>query len=185
MHNELLFTSASGLPLIRFNLHDSGQIISYRRIQTMMQEYHWNKKIKRDGIASSWQLPFLTLWGRSDHTIIFYAANIYPEHIHAALHRKPFLGKTTGRFLMRKDYRKNMDEFLEINIELRHNVKSHRTLARAIQDQIVLKLEEINMEYLFLRNNLDKDLRPRVKLWPYQHKKYFRPGLKPKYILNA
>jgi phenylacetate-CoA ligase len=185
--DELIFTCASGLPLIRFNLHDSGRVIPFGKMQEALNQERpkWRKMLKQgEASQSSWQLPLVALWGRSDQTIIFYAANIYPEHIHTALNYRPFLKKITGKFVIRKGYLKSMDEFLEINIELRPSVRQSRQLARRIQDHVVKKLREINMEYLFLCNNLDKDLQPRIKLWTYQHKKYFEPGLKPKYIID-
>lgn len=185
VRGELVFTSASGLPLIRFNLKDGGRVTKFNEMVSTLNDFEpkWRQDLKvMGGEKTLWQLPFVSLLGRSDHTIIFYAANIYPEHIHSALNQEPFLKKLTGKFTMRKDYRGNMDEFLEINIELRSKIKPSRTLALLVQDRLIKRLKEINMEYLFLWNNLDKDIRPRVKLWPYQHQKYFKPGLKPKYI---
>lgn len=168
VNDELIFTSASGVPLIRFNLHDSGRVLPLGTV--------------RGAKPNAWQLPLVALWGRSDQTLVFYAANIYPEHIKLALEERQFLRKLTGKFVMRKGYLRNMDEYLEINIELKKGLKPAKTLARRLTGRIVKKLEAINMEYLFLRTHLDKNLVPKVVLWPYQSEKYFRPGLKPRYI---
>lgn len=173
--NELIFTSLSGLPLIRFNLHDSGILIKLSEIK---------KQCGQIDNLPFWQLPFLGLWGRSDYTIKFYAVNIYPEHINSALNLSSFLRKITGKFTMRKDYLKNFDEFLEINIELRQGFKLSGKLTSLIQNRIIRHLKEINMEYLDACSHLEKNLKPRIKLWPYQHEKYFKIGLKPKYILS-
>src|SRR6185369_16008879 len=132
--------------------------------------------------TSQSQLPFVSLKGRSDYTVIFYAANIYPEHIRAGLNKKEFFSKLTGKFVMRKGYLKNMDEFLEINIELAPSIKSSQAFEKALQAHIIKKLKEMNMEYKFLGEHLEKDIRPRIVLWPYQHEKHFKLGLKPKYI---
>jgi hypothetical protein len=83
---------------------------------------------------------------------------------------------------MRKDYTKKMGEFLEINIELRKAVNPDPSFQKLIQKHVTDHLQKVNMEYLFLWNNLKQDIRPRIKLWPYQHERYFKPGLKPKYI---
>lgn len=183
VERELIFTCNSGLPLIRFNLHDSGLCLKFSQAAAVLNQHsrNWKKRIKPWPL---WQLPVVALWGRSDHTIIFYAANIYPEHIHHALHQRAFIPKLTGKFTLHKDYYKNMDEFLEINLELRMNVKPTAALAKTIRQSVTEKLLAINMEYLFLWNNLDLDIRPKIKLWPYQHPKYFKPGLKPRYILQ-
>ena len=178
VNRELLFTSASGVPLIRFNLHDRGDIISFRKAEKVL-----GNKIR--SIPNRWRLPFVALWGRSDYTVIFYAANIYPEHVRFALGTQKLFKKLTGKFTMRKVYYKNMDKKLELHIELRKGIRPNKEFAREIQDSVTKNLRKINMEYDFIFiHNPDKDLRPRIVLWPYQHEKHFKPGLKPKYILS-
>jgi phenylacetate-CoA ligase len=182
VNQELIFSSNSGLPLIRFNMHDSGVTLSLASAEKTLNARMpgWQTAINKKPI---WQLPFVALWGRSDQTVIFYAANIYPQHIAAALHRHPFLHSLTGKFTLRKGYNKNMDEFLEINVELMSGVKPNKEWSKQIQSQVVETLKKINIEYLFISSHLDKDVRPKIKLWPYQHPKYFKAGLKPKYII--
>jgi len=174
--DELLFTSASGIPLIRYNLHDMGRIISLDQAKTTFPK-----------LKIHWQLPFLALGGRSDYAVVFYAANIYPEHIRQALDFKPFLGKITGKFVMRKDYTKKMEEFLEVNIELRKGIKQNSALQRTIQKHMFDHLQKVNMEYLDMSSRHVGQSRaiPRIKLWPYQQEKYFKPSLKPRYILAS
>jgi phenylacetate-CoA ligase len=187
--SDLLFTSASGLPLVRYNLHDGGSIVSFKNVLATLDLTRptWRDEFARDSKQNSiWQLPFVALGGRTDQTIIFYAANIYPEHIHLALNYGPFLKKLTGKFVMHKHYLKNMDEFLEINIELKHNILPSKAFAKSIENHIFNKLRDINMEYLDMSTkNAHKPVRPVIKLWPYQHEKFFKPGLKPRYILNS
>ncbi len=171
-NSELLFTSLSGQPLIRFNLHDKGKIVSHREVKKALPSQknpHWN-------------LPYLALFGRSDYAVVFYAANIYPQHIHKALNQKFFLKHLTGKFCLSKGYLKNLDEYLEIHIELKYKSQNHNLLARKLKDEVVKHLKTVNAEYKFLTENLQKDLIPRVKLWPYGHERYFKPGLKPRYI---
>lgn len=185
---ELLFTAASGIPLVRFNLHDTGRIISFADMKKALDESRpeWRKEISSDGAGKKnvWQIPFLALGNRSDRTVIFYAANIYPEHIRVALQHRSFLNKLTGKFVIRKDYLPNRDEFLELHIELREKIRGGDDLIKAIGDRAVKTLREINTEYADASARLDKDMRPRIVLWPYQDEKYFRPGLKPKYIVE-
>lgn len=179
---ELIFTSSSGLPLIRFNLHDRGEVLSYADISKHLGSYLANKNAE-DIITGRWNLPFVTLLGRSDYTIIFYAANIYPEHVRQAIDTPAFLDKLTGRFVMHRGYLRNKDEYLEIDVELRSRTRPNQQLLQDIQRSVIRRLKALNMEYLFLCNHLDKDLRPRIKLWPFQHEKYFKPGLKPRWII--
>lgn len=172
MGAELVFTSASGIPLIRFNLHDNGRVIPLREVRLYAPI----------GSAPLWNLPLVSLSGRSDQTIIFYAANIYPEHIHAALNHPWFLKTITGKFTMRKGYRKNMDEYLEIHIELRD--KRGEKLKRNLHDKIIRTLQAVNMEYRDALSRFGKKAEPRVILHPYQDANFFKPGIKPRYILK-
>ena len=171
---EFVFTSFSGVPLIRYNLHDKGKILGTEETLNVLKSSE-----------SFWKLPFLSMGGRSDYTLVFYAANIYPEQVRQALDCKQFLDKLTGRFVMRKDYTETMDEFLEINIELNMQTKicDSDNLDIQIQERLIQCLKDVNREYLFLWNNLNKDIRPKIKLWDYESGNFFRPGVKHRYIV--
>lgn len=181
---ELLFTARSGVPLVRFNMHDSGELLPRASIDGALEETGVSLAAGiREAGWKRWNLPFVALYGRSDHALVFYAANIYPEHIHKALNFAPFLKKITGKFTLEKSYTRSMDQKLTINIELQEKERAAPALRSALTKHIVKTLETINMEYLFLRNNLDKDLVPSIVLHPYQDPVYFKQGLKPRYII--
>lgn len=182
VQNELIFTSGSGVPLIRFNMHDAGEVIPFKNVKDFLDntDLSWRKKLSKWPI---WNLPFISLCGRSDKTLTFYAANIYPEHIHAGLNRSNLLQSITGKFVMKRGYSKNMDQYLEINIELKPRVEISKKLSKLIQKSVVKSLLKVNMEYLYLVKHLKKDLTPKIMLKLYQDEKYFKPGLKPKYII--
>lgn len=181
VRRELIFTSASGLPLIRFNLRDSGITFPLSKALTTLEQYspNWQSRAKNFPL---WRLPLVALWGRSDYTIIFYAANIYPEHILAALHQTQFLKLLTGKFTMRKGSLKNMDEYLEINLETRQKIKNTPKLRAQITADIFNKLKSINSEFADASSRFGGKTVPHIKLWTYQHDKYFKPGLKPRFI---
>ncbi|MEK7612510.1 MAG: hypothetical protein AAB407_04165 [Patescibacteria group bacterium] len=175
--DELIFTSQSGIPLIRFNLHDRGQILSSDIIK-----HFPDIKLKQ------WNLPLISLIDRSDNTIVFYAANIYPENIRNILNHKQFLGFLTGKFTMRKINAPKMEQILEINIELRDATKTNNKLIRNVKERIVKMLPKINAEYAYILEHYKKGkkhLVPKIKLWPYQSEPYFKPGLKPRYIFKS
>ena len=181
---DLITTAASGVPLIRFNQHDAGKVIPFDAVQESLSPHARRTlvtELEREK-WKPWRLPFVTLRNRSDRTLKFYAANIYPEHIMQALNHQRLFKLLTGKFVMEKKYLKNMDESLEIRIELQQGVKKSARLVQMIQKQVVETLERINMEYLFLRNHLAKDIVPRVDLQTYQDPAYFKAGLKPRFI---
>ncbi|HBM45712.1 MAG: hypothetical protein UT05_C0008G0031 [Parcubacteria group bacterium GW2011_GWF2_38_76] len=180
--NELLFTSAGQVPLVRFNIHDAGGIIPFNDVEKELGTKL--NKLKNKSNINLWELPFVTLFGRSDHTVIFYAANIYPEHVRMALEHEQFFGKITGKFAMQKTCKENLEQCLEINIELKPGIDPDASFADVVRDVVSKRLKEINKEYADTSSHTEKDLRPVIKLWPHGHEKYFKPGLKPRFIVR-
>ncbi len=178
VQGNLVFTSASGTPLVRFDLKDAGKLMSFKTVQEKMSTLEM-----KDLLETSANLPLVALKGRSDHTIIFYAANIYPEHIHQALNQKPFLKFLTGKFTLKKLYKKNMDEYLEVHVESRPGVIVKGGFSEKIKSTILHTLLKLNMEYKDMKSHMQKDVVPEVVIHPYQDEVYFKPGLKPKYII--
>ncbi len=176
---ELIFTAASGLPLIRFNLKDEGELIEYKEVSSVLDEgkVDWKGKL-----SHSWKLPFVALYGRSDYSLVLHAAIIYPDNIKLALEDPEVLNKVTGKFVMKKVYDKAMNEFLEIHVELCDNLRKNIEFSSILQDKIVKTLREVNLEYLDASSNVAQDMAPRVILHEYQTGEYFKPGLKPRYI---
>ena len=76
-----------------------------------------------------------------------------------------------------------MDEYLEINIELKTGIKSGHELSKQIQSKIYEKLKDINMEFRDASMKFPKNTVPKIVLHSYQDPKYFKPGLKPRYIV--
>lgn len=175
---ELVYTTHSGTPLIRFNLHDAGHVYGYTE---------YRDKLKEAGVSvaklpASWKLPVIALHGRSDYTMVFYAVNIYPQHIQHALDHSSLHKHLTGKFVMKKDYLKNMDQFFEVHVELRPGVKISNLLEKIISERVLSSLQKLNLEYVDASTHLQQDMRPRIVLRSYQDPTYFKPGLKPKYI---
>lgn len=182
---KLIFTSASGIPLARFSLEDEGEILPSLKIEDFLHRKHsvWKKELAMDGFKKkNWKLPFVSLYGRANNVITFNGINMYPEHFRQALDHKDFLQKITGKFVLRNTYKKNLDQLLEINIELSKNTLPSKALAESMQKAITEALFEMCLEYRFLVSSVKKDFTPKVILWKYQDEKYFKPGMKPKYI---
>ncbi len=171
---ELAFTAAAGIPLVRYNLHDRGRLIPFSRVRSLLEEdrVDW----------PCWNLPLLAMWGRSDRTVVYQAVNLYPDHIRVALDRAELLPSITGKFVMRKQCSDDLDEGLEIHVELRPGLSREEGLRDRVRRSLVDTLLELNLEYRDAWGRIGTPMEPRVVLWPYRHKKYFKTGLKPTYI---
>jgi phenylacetate-CoA ligase len=173
---ELVFTAASGIPLIRFNLRDRGRLLRNALGPKDEESEESSRRQKR------WQLPCVAMWGRGNHALVFHAVNIYPEHIRQTLDHPDFLGRLTGHFSMRATHTREMDERWELNVELREGEQAADELARALRAHVWITLPKLNLEFRDVAARLQRRAKPRVKLWPYRHPKYFAAGTKPRYI---
>jgi phenylacetate-CoA ligase len=176
---NLLVTADVGTPLIRFNQHDAGRIVPRAAlvaagIRTVPAAHaSW----------TPWRLPFVTLTERSDRTLVFFAANIYPEHVQQALNQAGFFGMLTGRFVMELRQSKSMDPLLHIIIEMQPGASLRPALAKRIETILRETLLNINLEYRDAVSKLTgKDLSPHVELRLYRDVEYFKEGVKPRYI---
>jgi phenylacetate-CoA ligase len=71
-------------PRIRYNIHDVGGTISYERMRALCSDFGFDIAAPVDGCPPM-RLPFLFVHGRSDATLSYMGANIYPEDVEQAL----------------------------------------------------------------------------------------------------
>ena len=182
-NEELLFTARSGIPLIRYNMHDAGFVMLQAAVKDACQTtgIAIERELKKIG-WKPWNLPYVALYGRNDHTLIFYAVNIYPEHVHLALNHRPFLRKITGKFRMEKTYHARHEQKLVLHIELQQGLKPSISFEKAVKSRVTMELLKHNMEYADASARLGKDLTPKIILHNNGDSVYFKAGLKPRYI---
>ena len=181
--NELLFTSTAGIPLIRYNIHDFGGLVSFKRALEVagLDEEELKKELhKYNPNSPLWRLPFVYLYGKSDLTVTLYGLNVYPENIKTALEDHKIRDSITGRFTMSTEYRpKTNNQYLLINVELQKHESSNRELARDVTDVITKTLRRVNAEYNKLYTSVGAGRsEPVVKLYKHKDPKYFTRGIK-------
>jgi phenylacetate-CoA ligase len=140
-HGELLITKHMPLPLVRYNIHDRGGV-------WMPAEF---------GCKNRWKtLPLVSVNGRTDVALTFYALNIYPEQIAAALPRG------TGAFAAYAHPRRGgHSEELIIEVE-----KSAGKEAGKVREAVVRGLLRTNTEYKKLHAAIGAAALPRIILVP-------------------
>lgn len=86
---ELVFTVLSGIPVVRYNIHDSGGVATFDATMATLREHGYDvlAHLRELGYGPEqvWKLPFFHVYGRSDGTVSIVGANIFPENIQAAL----------------------------------------------------------------------------------------------------
>lgn len=174
--NEIHFTATSGVPLVRYNIHDDGGIVSYNKVAQSCKERGFDAaKTLRQGAndSPSWKLPFVYLYGRSDLTVIIYGANVYPENIKTALESNNLVKKVTGRFTMTTEYNQRQDPYLLIHIELAQGEQNTKALEEKIQSIITDTLLHLNDEYRSSYNAKGDMMRPTIRLHEKGNQQYF------------
>lgn len=72
-------------PRIRYNVHDAGGALGFREAIACCRDFGLDPLAAVRGEGPTFRLPFLFVRGRSDSTLSYMGANIYPEDVEAAL----------------------------------------------------------------------------------------------------
>ena len=182
---NLFCSGYSGLPLVRYDLKDLGGTYSWPQINKIFtsEKMILKDEIKKSGIKDTiWNLPFVYVYERSDFIVKLYGANIFPDTIRRALELEEFGEILTGKFTMITKYDKNLNQFLEINVELKRGARLSEKLRGLIQKKIVNMLLEENSEYKSNFKSNPERQRPQLIFWEYEHPNYFKPGIKQKWV---
>lgn len=168
INGELVFTTLSGMPIVRYNLHDNGGIRPFQTVVRILEKYghDYQKLLNESGwpIHDITKLPFSFVFGRSDGTVILDGANIYIENIKHILYLPVFAEKITGNFIMEKITDNEMNPRIKLIIQVKSNVQTSEELENDYSNRIMTELAKNNNEYEFKYNNHRKIAIPIVKL---------------------
>lgn len=177
--DELIVSSNSGIPLVRYNTKDTGGIVSYEALIDPLKSAIHDVADKYKVDLKSSTLPFVYLNGRKDFTVTLYALNIYPENVKAALIDGRIRQLVTGRFIMSvKVDESTMDQSLEIVIELAHGTIATTLDEERVQQVVVEVMRNVNAEYSKLGEAIGDRSLPVIRLVEYGDQTYFAKGVK-------
>lgn len=169
---EIVLTSDNTIPLVRYNIHDRGKVVTNEEMIALLNKYGLKKDAERAGIKK-WGSSFVVVKGRTDVATTFYALNIYPENIKAGLKSKGVANLVTGNYLIyTKDFKNGSNQKLFINIEVRNSSFSNKNNKKKITNQIVSNLLKLNSEYKKLHDTLKEKAVPYVKLFAKDDTKF-------------
>lgn len=172
-NNEIILTSDNTIPLIRYNIHDRGKVISHEEMLDLMDRYGLKKEAEKFGLKK-WISSFVVIKGRTDVATTFYALNIYPENIRAGLSDKNTAKFITGNYsVYTKETNKDGGQRLIINIELAEGVVPNEKIKKMVTGNIVANLLKLNSEYKKLHSTMKEKAIPSVILTEYGSKKIY------------
>jgi len=195
----LLFSGDNGIPLVRYHISDSGGIISYDAMLQFLAEWGFDAIAELQnqddamhspavetlhvtclqGLRGIRSLPFVYVFGRSNFTVSYFGANIYPENVTVGLEQPVIREWVTGKFVLqvREDADKN--RFLSVVVELAPLVEGSEEKRQIIASSILSQLKRLNSEFA---NYVPSEYQmPQVALAPIGDPEYFPVGVKHRY----
>jgi phenylacetate-CoA ligase len=182
---KLILTSASGIPLIRYDLKDNGGVLSHQRIRKTLNQHNINldAEIKRTIIQTTINnLPFVYLTNRSDNAVSFYAILIYPEYVRGGIEHPSLKHKLSGRFTLVSDHDQVQEPMLTVHVELNPHRRPTEALAKMVRKRITESLRIRCSEYSFLEKAVNHRAQPNVVLHQKGESEYFTFGIKQKWL---
>ncbi|HIA92024.1 TPA: phenylacetate--CoA ligase family protein [Candidatus Saccharibacteria bacterium] len=181
VNEELVFTTNSGIPLIRYNIHDKGKVFTdFEELATELGPRL--NEISPRHIQDWSDLPYVTINGRKDFTATIYAVNIYPENIKAGLLDNTIARQTTGKFSMITKTTPQQDQYLEVVVELAPNSTPNESTSVLIKRAVTDRLVELNAEYRKLRTAIGNKADLHIILKPYGDSDFFSGTVKHSWL---
>lgn len=176
----LLFTGDNGIPLIRYHIADTGGLTSFDAMLAFLTDHDFAPAAElgagRRGIRA---LPFVHVFGRSQFTVSYFGANIYPENVTIGLEHPSVAAWVTGKFVMESKEDADHDRYLAIAVELAAGVTGTEEMRDGIAQSIAGQLRRLNSE--FAHYTPPEHQLPRVTLHPAGDPEYFPTGVKHRY----
>ena len=177
---QLLFTGDNGIPLVRYNILDTGGIVSYNEMLDFLAAVGFDPlKVLGPNRRGIRPLPFVYVFGRSNFTVSYFGANIYPENIAVGLEQAHIREWVTGKFVLEAREDSDRNRSLSITIELAPGEAADNDRRQAAAESILNHLLRLNTEFA---NYTPPEYRvPQVVLLPTGHPDYFPVGVKHRY----
>ncbi|BAY13962.1 phenylacetate--CoA ligase family protein [Calothrix sp. NIES-2098] len=181
----LLFSGNNGIPLVRYNILDTGGVINYDAMLKFLAQWGFDPLqdehlcVDNQATRGIRALPFVYVFGRSNFTVSYFGANIYPENVTVGLERSPIPDWVTGKFVLQVKEDADKNRFLSIVVELAPGVEASEDKRVAIASSILSQLLRLNSEFA---NYVPKEYQmPQVALAPTGDAEYFPIGVKHRY----
>ena len=175
----------SSIPLIRYHFSDLGGVILFDEMKKRLKNSGIDimKEAKKNKIDKKiLKLPFVWVYDRSDFAIVFRGANIYPGEVRNGLGNRNISRFVTGRFTMLRKEDRKLSQILEINVELKKNVKSAKKIAEKVKDAVINELCVNNSEFNNEYTSHPRRATPKIILHKYESPKYFSRQGKQKWV---
>lgn len=129
-------------------------------------------------------LPFLCIFGRSDGTLSFDGANVFPDQIQSGILKNPQLSKITNRFKMEKRYDTRHTAEFHIHIELKNKITPSEKIRKIFPNPLLKEIIRLNPDFRESYSN-NKTIGPKITLYPFDHPLFRQDDAKCKNIYSV
>jgi phenylacetate-CoA ligase len=147
---ELLLTARGGVPLVRYNTHDRGGLLSLEEVVARCRAFGYDLRheLQTRGFGPEYlrPLPFMYAFGRSD-AVTIHGANVYVEQLTEALTQPALRGSNTGHFRLAGENLPDGRANLRVEVELSAGVPASDELAALYHHSVVQGLQRISSEF--------------------------------------
>lgn len=180
-NGTLLFSGDNGIPLVRYHISDTGGLIAYDRMLKFLADWGFDPllTLQDQGTRGMWALPFVYVFGRSNFTVSYFGANIYPENVTVGLEQPDIQAWVTGKFVLQVQEDRDQNRYLFVVVELAPDMEASELKRQAIATSIQSHLLRLNSE--FANYVPAKYQMPQVMLAPTGDPEYFPVGVKHRY----
>lgn len=186
LDGSLAFSGWNGVPLVRYHIADRGGILPYDAMLAKMRDLGCDPVAAVQQSASSSpgpaprRQPFVWVFGRTDFTVSFFGANVFPETISLGLEQPEVRARVTGKFVMQvKEGTADEKPRLTVAVELAKDASGDDAFAEVVAAAILAQLRRLNSEFT---NYVPAEFqKPLVTLYPTGHPDYFPVGVKHRY----
>jgi phenylacetate-CoA ligase len=179
---SLAFSGWNGVPLVRYHIADRGGILSYDAMLEGMRKLGCDPAaaVRNSGGPEPRRQPFVWVFGRTDFTVSFFGANVFPETISLGLEQPEIRARVTGKFVMQvKEGLVDDKPRLTVAIELAKDAAGDDAFGEAVAAAVLGQLRRLNSEFT---NYVPAEFqKPLVSLYPTGHPEYFPVGVKHRY----
>lgn len=185
----LLFSGDNGIPLVRYHISDNGGLITYDAMLKFLAEWGFNpveqlqQQESLTKVRGIHPLPFVYIFGRSNFTVSYFGANIYPENVTIGLEQPLIKEWVTGKFVMQVKEDADKNRFLSVVVELAPGIAESIDKQKSIASSIFAQLLRLNSEFA---NYVPPEYqKPQIALAPTNDPEYFPIGVKHRYTRPA
>lgn len=166
--SELILTLNADIPLVRYNIKDLGSVKTHFEVVNILKNCELGSSMRSD-LINEWQIPFVTVNGRSDVAINFNCAKIPADFFIEAIQSDRIAKFLSGYFIAYTSETSD-GELFNIDLEVADQIELRKTDKNDISQHIFLALKSLCKEYNDVCKNIsDQEAFPRIKFCKFDN----------------